>query len=339
MTSEEAATVRIPPDKKVKLETESALPTTSGRNPALDGYRAAALLGIMAYHSLLGWANGGFITVDAFFVLSGFLITGLLVKEWNRSQTIRLRSFWARRARRLLPALLVLLVGIAFFAWLIASPEDRGAIRVNAIFTLIYSANWHQIYSGQNYFALSATPSPLLHTWTLAIEEQFYLVWPIVVLGVLHFTRRLRPLLVLSITAAVASAIWMAVIFRPGPNQSRLYYGTDTRAQDVLIGAVLAIALAIHDPKLNDRGRRWIAGLGVLAAAGIAAEWTVVPNLQWLPYRGGFLLADVLFATIIFALVIAPRMGLAWVLLGDRLFISGRSLTASISGTGRLICG
>ncbi len=282
--------------------------TGAGRNRALDGIRAVSIIGIMANHSLLGWATGGIISVNVFFVLSGFLITGLLVKEWSRSGTIRLRAFWARRARRLLPALLVLLVGIGLFAWLIAAPDQRAAIRGDALATLLYVANWHQIFSNQSYFALSAAPSPLLHTWTLAIEEQFYLVWPLVVLGMLKLTRRLRPLLALSVVAAVASAIWMGVLFHPGADPSRIYYGTDTRAQDVLVGACLALALALRPEWAPTApARRWLAALTVAAAAGFAAVWVGAGVSSAFVFRGGFFLADVLVALVILGVVAASR--------------------------------
>ena len=220
----------------------------------LDGIRAISIIGIMANHSGLGWAAGGFISVNVFFVLSGYLITALLVKEWLRSGTIRLKQFWARRARRLLPALFVLLIGIALYAWLLAPPDTRGSLRTNALATLFYFSNWHQIFSGQSYFAQTAVQSPLLHTWTLAIEEQFYLVWPLVVLGVLKWRKRLRPLLALTVVMAVASAVEMALLFHSGADPSRLYYGTDTRAEDLLLGAIVALALAHRRPATSARG-------------------------------------------------------------------------------------
>jgi len=213
-----------------------------------------------------------------------------------------------------LPALLLLLVGIALFALLIAAPDQRGSIRTSALATLLYVGNWHQIASGQSYFALTAAPSPLLHTWTLAIEEQFYLVWPIIVLAVLHFTRRLRPLLIVTIVLALASAAWMAYLYQPGVDPSRLYYGTDTRAQGVLIGSALAIALAMRPQKFSDRGRRLVAVLAVVAVGGIIAEWFVYPTNPGFVYQGGFLVADVLFAVLFLGLVQAPRTGVAKVL-------------------------
>jgi peptidoglycan/LPS O-acetylase OafA/YrhL len=279
--------------------------------PALDGIRAVSIIGIMANHSGLGWAAGGFISVNVFFVLSGYLITALLVKEWAKSRTISLKRFWARRARRLLPALFVLLIGIALYAWLIAPPDTRGSLRANSFATLFYFANWHQIFSGQSYFAQTAVPSPLLHTWTLAIEEQFYLVWPLVVLGMLKWWRRLGPLLVLAVAGALASAAEMFLLYHPGMDPSRLYYGTDTRAQDLLLGAIVAIFLANQRPAISRQGRRTYSILVVLAAAGFAVEWMRLNESSAFPYLGGFLLADILVALVILGVVQAPRELLA----------------------------
>jgi peptidoglycan/LPS O-acetylase OafA/YrhL len=292
--------------------TESALPHKPGSGPqlpyvsALDGVRAFSIIGIMANHNGLGWATGGFISVNVFFVLSGFLITALLVKEWAKSGTISLRRFWGRRARRLLPALFVLLVGIAFYAWLIAPADSRGALRTNSLSTLFYVANWHQIYSGQSYFTQAAIPSPLLHTWTLAIEEQFYLVWPLIVLAVLKFSRSIKTLLGITVVAAVGSAVEMALLFHGGTDPSRLYYGTDTRAQDLLIGAAVALVLARRGPARTPRVKQGMSVLVVAALAGFALEWTRLTESSGFPYRGGFLLADVLVGLVILGVVQAP---------------------------------
>ncbi|HVB92867.1 MAG TPA: acyltransferase family protein [Acidimicrobiales bacterium] len=292
--------------------TESALPHKPGSGPqlpyvsALDGVRAFSIIGIMANHNGLGWATGGFISVNVFFVLSGFLITALLVKEWAKSGTISLRRFWGRRARRLLPALFVLLVGIAFYAWLIAPADSRGALRTNSLSTLFYVANWHQIYSGQSYFTQAAIPSPLLHTWTLAIEEQFYLVWPLIVLAILKFSRSIKTLLGFTVVAAVGSAVEMALLFHGGTDPSRLYYGTDTRAQDLLIGATVALLLARRGPARTPRVTQGMSVLVVAALAGFGLEWARLTESSGFPYRGGFLLADLLVGLVILGVVQAP---------------------------------
>ncbi len=151
--------------------------------PALDGVRAFAVIAVMMFHGGFSFFTGGFMGVDAFFVLSGFLITSLLVGEWRQSLTIRLGAFWARRARRLLPALLMMLLFVAFFASVIVPKGTYGALRLDALSTLLYVSNWHFILVGSNYFNETASASPLIHTWSLAVEEQFYLLWPLIVLG------------------------------------------------------------------------------------------------------------------------------------------------------------
>ena len=154
-----------------------------------------AILGVMAYHLGLGWASGGYLGVDLFFVLSGFLITSLLLEEWCESARIRLGAFWGRRARRLLPALLLVLMAVSVYAVVngrFSTPTTGGAaidlsgLRGDGLATLFYFANWHAIFVHQSYFTQFSTPSPLQHTWSLAIEEQFYLVWPLVIVGLLQ---------------------------------------------------------------------------------------------------------------------------------------------------------
>ncbi len=183
--------------------------------PALDGVRAFAVIAVMMFHGGFSFFTGGFMGVDAFFVLSGFLITSLLVGEWRQSLTIKLGAFWARRARRLLPALLLMLLFVAFFASVIVPKGTYGALRLDALSTLLYVSNWHFILVGSNYFNETASASPLIHTWSLAVEEQFYLIWPLMVLGLLRLTRRLGPLFLLCCVAAVASAVWMYVLSAP----------------------------------------------------------------------------------------------------------------------------
>ena len=161
--------------------------------PALDGLRAISVLGVMLYHGGAPFMSGGFLTIDVFFVLSGFLITSLLLGEWAKRLTIRLGQFWARRARRLLPALLVMLVGVAIYAKVFATPGEFANLRLDSLSTLFYVANWHFIFGGGNYFVMTAQPSPLEHMWSLSIEEQFYIVWPPVALFMLHLGRKLRP--------------------------------------------------------------------------------------------------------------------------------------------------
>jgi peptidoglycan/LPS O-acetylase OafA/YrhL len=186
--------------------------------PALDGLRAAAVAAVLLYHGDVGWARGGYLGVDAFFVLSGFLITSLLLVEWQAARGIDLPGFWRRRARRLLPALFLVLGAVAVFAAGWAPAEMLQRLRGDAFAAIGYVANWRFIASGQSYFAQFATPSPLQHVWSLAIEEQFYLVWPPVFLLLLRLTRGSRPAL-FGITAALAagSAVLMAASSHRAP--------------------------------------------------------------------------------------------------------------------------
>src|SRR5690554_4146704 len=155
--------------------------------PALDGLRAFAVAGVLCYHGGLAWAQGGFLGVDLFFVLSGFLITTLLLREHEDRGAIALGAFWIRRARRLLPALGLLIVLVILYALFVAAPDELRTIRGDALATLGYVANWRFIATDDSYFALFQAPSPLRHVWSLAIEEQFYLLWPLIVYGVLRW--------------------------------------------------------------------------------------------------------------------------------------------------------
>src|SRR5580700_4188922 len=270
--------------------------------PALDGVRALSILGIMANHGGFAWAAGGVISVNVFFVLSGFLITLLLMKEWARSGTIRLRHFWARRARRLLPALFILLAAIGLYIVYFAPSGSQSALRGDALSTLLYFANWHQIFTGQSYFAQVAAgsaPSPLLHTWTLAIEEQFYLVWPILAVVILKVSRSRWVLLAVAVAGTLASAIEMAVLFHPHMDPSRIYWGTDTRAQDLLTGAVLGILLFRQPKVTTERARIACSSMVAVAVLVFGFEWASINTFTDFPYRGGFLLADVLVALVI----------------------------------------
>ena len=224
---------------------------TFGFVPALDGLRAVAVLGVLLYHGGAPLSTGGFLGVNMFFVLSGFLITSLLLGEWTRRLTVRLGQFWTRRARRLLPALLLLLVGVAAYAHFFATPGEFSSLRLDSLSTLFYVANWHFIVGGSNYFAQASQPSPLSHMWSLAIEEQFYLVWPPVVLVLLRLGRHLRPsrqlwpVLATAVAGVLASAADMRWSYLHHAPVTRLYEGTDTRSQDILVGAVLAIGLTM----------------------------------------------------------------------------------------------
>ena len=290
--------------------------------PALDGVRACAVLAVMMFHGGIPHMDGGFMGVDAFFVLSGFLITSLLIGEWRQALTIKLGAFWARRARRLLPALLLMLLFVAFFAAVIVPKGTYGALRLDALATLVYVSNWHFILVNSNYFNETSASSPLLHTWSLAVEEQFYVIWPLVVLAVLHFTRSMRALFALCCAAAIASGVWMHVVYNGGLNTNRAYLGTDTRSQCLFIGCALAVGLVLLTQRRHEEGRlakgelwrpesaagRLACGLvGVIGAAGAISLWVATTSTSTFPYSGGFFLIGLSIACVILAAVAAPR--------------------------------
>jgi peptidoglycan/LPS O-acetylase OafA/YrhL len=280
--------------------------------PALDGLRAVAVLAVVAYHLGFSWARGGYLGVDLFFVLSGFLITSLLLEEHDETGTIRLAKFWGRRARRLLPALFVMVAAVMVFVVAegryghsdFIAAIDLSSLRNEAWATLLYVANWQLVLSQHSYFAQFAAPSPLQHTWSLAIEEQFYLVWPFVTFGLVAKGLRERRWLGVTTSGliAVGSTVLMAVLFQPGADPSRIYYGTDTRLGDLAIGALLAW-LTARRPDTPASLARALRVAGPIAFAGVLGLMVVAGNSSGIPsafmFQGGFLASAILSAVVL----------------------------------------
>ncbi len=280
--------------------------------PAIDGLRALAVSAVFAYHAGLGWAQGGFLGVDVFFVISGYLITALLLTDYRRTNRVRLLRFWKRRARRLLPALLLLLVGVAVAVPLLA-PDQGYRLRADVLAALGYVSNWRLIFEHQSYFQSLGRPPLLQHLWSLAVEEQFYLLWPLV-LAVLLKWRDPRRLVGPILGLAALSAGLMAVLHDPTGDPSRVYYGTDTRVAGILVGA----ALACLPLRWEAKGRLSLPRRVGLEATGVAVLWGLwlclsrVDQFDPLLYRGGFVGVAVLAGL---AIVVAsnPR---SWVAKG-----------------------
>jgi len=282
--------------------------------PALDGLRAVAVVAVLLYHGRVGWAQGGFLGVDLFFVLSGFLITTLLLTEHARTGRVDLGRFWLRRARRLFPALVVVLVAVCGYAAVLAQPLQRYPLRLDVVSTVAYVANWRAALGHDSYFAQYADPSPLRHMWSLGIEEQFYLLFPVLLIGWLALSRGRTRWLAAALTAgAVASATAMSLLHDPQVDPSRVYYGTDTRAQALLVGALAAV-LVLGLPSAWDRWAGWAAaaGLAVFVALAVLSR----DLSPWL-YRGGFLLVAVVCAVLVVAARQLPPGSRAARLLGS----------------------
>ncbi|MGE5829970.1 MAG: acyltransferase family protein [Micromonosporaceae bacterium] len=289
-------------------------PPAYAYRPALDGVRALAVTAVLLFHGGVGVLRGGFLGVDAFFVLSGFLITSLLLAERARNGRIRLSAFWVRRARRLLPALLVLLVVVvAAFRSVLAGTEVT-LLRGDALAALGYIANWRMIYRGSDYFAQNASPSPLQHTWSLGIEEQFYLLWPLLVVAGLALTARRgrAALLTITLVGATASMVTAALLYRP-LDSNRAYFGTDARAQALLIGAALAVLLSWPERTVSpSRGSgRLLGAVALIATAGVGWLWASADGqAAWL-YRGGLAAGAVAVAVVLAHVVLSPQAPIA----------------------------
>ena len=310
--------------------------------PGLDGLRAIAVAAVVAYHLGYGWAQGGLLGVGVFFTLSGYLITDILVGQWAARGRIKLGDFWMRRARRLLPALFVMLAVVT--VWVNGFARTFvPAFRGNVIASVFYVSNWWFINQHASYYARFAPPTPLDHLWSLAVEEQFYLVWPWVVLlmvwlvslrvkrrapgagllapvaapsrpaGPPFLTGRNRLVLcAVTLVLAAASALWMLHLYQPGYDPTRVYEGTDTRAFGLLIGAALAMVYPTRRLGRDGSVVKWqvpVVARWVIDAAGLAGLAGIVV-LVWqtneysdFMFRGGMVLLSVATAAAVAAAV------------------------------------
>jgi peptidoglycan/LPS O-acetylase OafA/YrhL len=276
-----------------------------GYRPGLDGLRALAVAAVFLYHSRIDWLPGGFLGVDLFFVLSGYLITSLLLVEWEARNRIDLRRFWLRRARRLLPALVVVVLGSLVLAAIFAR-QDLAHTRSDVLGSLFYYANWHEIIANRSYFNVMGNPSLLQHTWSLAVEEQFYIVWPLLLVPCLVLVGRKRlPMIVIAGIAASAALMW--ILYNPNGDPSRVYYGTDTRAFLLLMG--ILVALVWPWIMRMRRAVPLLELLGVSALVGTVLLFRQMQDFNPTLYRGGDLAAAFCFAVLV-AAVAHPRTGI-----------------------------
>ena len=272
--------------------------------PGLDGLRAIAVAAVFLYHARIDWLPGGFLGVDLFFVLSGYLITSLLLVEWEARNRIDLRRFWLRRARRLLPALVVVVLGALILASIFAR-HDLAQTRSDAISSLLYYTNWHEIIANHSYFNLRGNPSLLQHMWSLAVEEQFYIVWPLLLVpGLVLVGRKRLPMIVIAGIAASAALMW--ILYNPS-DPTRVWNGTDTRAFLLLMGILLALVWPYVE-----RMRRSLPLLelfGVTALVGTVLLFRQMHDYDPTLWQGGDLAAAFCFVVLI-AAVAHPGTGL-----------------------------
>lgn len=311
------------------------------RVPGLDGLRGIAVLAVVIYHFFGDALPGGFLGVDIFFVLSGFLITALLVRELGATGRISLKEFWRRRARRIIPASVTVLVLATAVAGFIGGDVQVGLVP-QFLGSLFFANNWVQISQSHSYFA-DTTPQIFMHYWSLAIEEQFYVLWPLIFLGLLWAARRFgrrdssgdrtfRLPALFATVAGLASLLAMILLYNPDEDPSRVYFGTDTHAFGLLAGVVLALLVTTASPKAVDswpllsptgasgmpttRSRLTGAAgwtLGSLAFLGLIAMLVLLPDTSPVTYRGGLFGASLLTVAVMMT-VLRDAGPVAWMM-------------------------
>jgi peptidoglycan/LPS O-acetylase OafA/YrhL len=279
--------------------------------PGIDALRALAVLAVFFYHANVGWMPGGFLGVDVFFVISGYLITSLLLREFRRGGAVHLGRFWLRRAQRLLPAVGVL-IAVTMVVAAIVEPDRIDALRGDAAASLFYFANWHFAFGDVSYFEQFQRPSLFTHLWSLSVEEQFYLFWPLVFAAGMKLFGRTR--LLLGVLAGALGSVALAwILFDPGADSSRIYYGTDTHAVGLLFG--VALALVWSPIELRRRRTGPLVGpildvVGVLCLAYVVLGFVHVHDYDLALWHGGYLWLAMITALLI-AVVVHPaaRLG------------------------------
>ena len=264
--------------------------------PALDGLRGLAVAAVVLYHFAPQLVPAGFIGVDVFLVLSGFLITSLALEEVDRTKSMSVPGFFARRARRLLPAAITTIIVVVVIARILDHGSVDSSLRGHAVASLTYIANWWSIAQHNSYQAAFGAESPLNHFWSLAVEEQFYLIFPIALIGVVALLKRRIGLhrlahvaLVGATVGAIASCAPMWILRTPGTDPSRVYLGTDTRSQALLVGIAIACIVRLRPVHSLQRVSRAILttaallALATLIGIPIAADF----GSNWL-YTDGF---------------------------------------------------
>ncbi|MEG0772599.1 acyltransferase family protein [Clostridium sp.] len=293
--------------------------------PGLDGLRAFAVLAVIAYHFNLSFAMGGFLGVDVFFVISGYLITSKILSQLESENKFSLGEFWAKRIRRLLPALYTMIT--TTFIWVtLFNRKLITTVLLDGLSSIIYGSNWWFIFHKVSYFDSFNSPSPLKNLWSLAIEEQFYIIWPIALLvGVKVFKNRIKFANIVFIIA-LGSAMLMGIMYKPGLDPSRVYYGTDTRGFELVIGCYMAIIYPINKVLSSKAGTTKIKTLNITSMITFTVfilSVIFMNEYQAFLYRGGMFLLS-LNAAILTACICNPRSYLGGLLSWKPLSLIGK---------------
>ncbi|MEG6567511.1 acyltransferase family protein [Thermoanaerobacterium saccharolyticum] len=266
----------------------------------LDGLRALAVLAVIGYHLNLTFLQGGFFGVSIFFVLSGYLITNIIASEWEKSNKVDLKNFWKRRMLRLFPALFIMVIVV--FSYVTLFDASRlSSIKGDAITSLIYVNNWWLIFHKVSYFAKFGPQSTFGNLWSLAVEGQFYLIWPLVLIAAFKYIKKKKYIFIITLLLSALSALAMGVMYTPGMDPSRVYYGTDTRAFGLLLGSALALILPSNKFSHTEAKRKVLIYdvIGFLAIASIFAMLMYVNQYDSFVYRGGMYLLSVITAVVV----------------------------------------
>ena len=289
-----------------------ATPPSTRYVPALDGIRAVAVVAVVLYHLDFRTADGGFLGVEVFFVLSGYLITTLLLRERREQRSIGLQAFWGRRARRLLPAVVAMIAVVCGISALFDATDAH--VRSDAVASLLYVENWWAIVDQRAYFEQFGQPSPFTHLWSLAIEEQFYLLWPLALAGALRYLNKAKAFALTLVLAALS--IWAMVQLTDITRVERAYYGTDTRAFGLLLGAAMAFVWKPGDRLRRPgtgRARRILDVLSVAALGGLVWQLAGRSEFDAWTFPWGLLWVDLL-SLVLVAAAVAPGTAISRVL-------------------------
>lgn len=272
----------------------------------IDGLRALAVIMVLAYHLKMPFAKSGLLGVTVFFVISGYLITGILINEIEESGGVDLKNFWLRRIRRLLPAVLSMAVVMIFVSAVVNRVVfTKGC---NDLLSAVFGYNnWWQIFRKVSYFENAGAPSPFTHCWSLAIETQFYLIYPILLILLSKARNRGKIFAAVTAVLAMISVVLMGVLYSPDGDPSRVYYGTDTRAFSLLIGALAAIQKEYHIIKVKLRGKLW-AVIGSISVLILIGMMMLISSYSSFLYYGGQAIVSVLAAFVVYAVTVSRSL-------------------------------